>query len=129
MFNFILGRAPSDLLGLGGVTFLAVIGFILAPPVSFIAVVKLDLEDDPFQVSPFHQWSLLGAGFTSIVFSFSAPFSVMDPQTNLSKTLKLTSQSIVWGVTILSFAWADRIAMEVLLRSAWKVQGPAQQAE
>src|SRR5271154_3054695 len=95
---------------MGGVKTLAVIGFIVA--VSFIAVAKLDLVDDPLQLFPFHQWSGLGAGISSLIFSLAARLSVIDPQTTLSETLKITSQSIVWSFTIISFVWAGRIAME-----------------
>jgi len=127
MCNFILGRSPSDLIGMGGITIVAIVGYTVA--VSFIAVAKLNLENEPFQLSPFHNWSVLGAGISSLVFSLAAPLSVIDPSTTLSETLKITSQSIVWSFTILSFVWAGRIAMEVLLRSAWNVKGPAQQDE
>jgi hypothetical protein len=127
MCNFILGRSPSDLIGMGGITVVAIVGYTLA--VSCIAVAKLNIENDPFQLSPFHNWSVLGAGISSLIYSLAAPLSVIDKQTTLSETFKITSQSIVWSFMILSFVWAGRIAMEVLLRSAWNVKGPAQQDE
>jgi len=127
MCNFIFGRSPSDLIGMGGITVGAIIAYTVA--VSFIAVAKLNIDNDPFQLSPFHNWSVLGAGISSLLFSLAAPLSVVDAQTTLSETLKITSQSIVWSFTILSFVWAGRIAMELLLRSAWNVKGPAQQDE
>jgi hypothetical protein len=110
---------------MGGITVVAIIAYTVA--VSFIAVAKLNIENHPFQLFPFHNWSVLGAGISSVIFSLAAPLSVIDLQTTLSETLKITSQSIVWSFTILSFVWTGRIAMEVLLRSAWKVKDPAQQ--
>jgi hypothetical protein len=108
---------------MSGITIDGLAGFIVS--VAFIAVAKIDLNNNPFQLSPFHQYSVLGAGIASILFSLAAPLSVIDPQTTLSETMKITSQSIVWALTVISFVWAGRIAMELLIRSEWKVKGPA----